>query len=169
MTPLQKCFIKSAKNEIRNTTLTYNITPNLAAETSLGAGGNMLNQLGAYEGSILGKYIGLTAGIPLAKDYLVSIGDDLHEAYTNSGSNTWNKLRDNALAGARGKTTAGKTVDLLTDTRFGRFRRMLNMLPATTKTNSLKAMGILGGMSALGYTLGGTAGHYIGGMGSDLD
>lgn len=143
--------------------MNYSTEGNLAAETSMLNGGTIAQQIGAKDGSEVGRWIGGAAAIPTVRKDWMDIGDMLETAIKNKDSSLVDEVARNAkdvLDGTGAKTTTGKVIGALTRKRLGHLVLAGKILPAPIVKSLLRAGAVGIGGSALGYTLGGLAGHY---------
>lgn len=150
--------------EFRTTAMNYDTEGNLAAETSMLEGGTIAQQIGAKDGSNIGRWLGVSAALPVARKGYMDLGDMLETAIKNKDRTLIDEVTRNAkdvLNSTGAKTTTGKVMGALTRKKLGHMILAGKILPAPV-IKSLLRIGVAGvGGSTLGYTLGGLAGHYM--------
>ena len=149
--------------EFRTTTMNYSTDGNMAAETSMLEGGTIAQQIGAKDGSEIGRWLGASAALPVARKGCMDLGDMLETAIKNKDRTIIDEVMRNAkdvLDDTGAKTTTGKVIGALTRKKLGHMILAGKILPVPI-VKSLLRVGAAGvGGSALGYALGGLAGHF---------
>ena len=168
MYKLSKFLIKAAEfpklPEFRTTTMNYSTDGNLAAETSMLNGGTLAQQIGAKDGSEVGRWLGSAIALPVIRKEWMDLGDMLETAIRNKDDAVIAEIKrntKNVLDGIDAKTTTGKVMGALTRKKLGHMILAGKILPAPI-VKSLLRVGAAGvGGAGLGYALGGLAGHYL--------